>query len=157
MDTSSTPAMKRLLGRIQPLPRTLSALTRNFASLVAPQEARFDLVWGMIYLNLKVRQVAARENVTSVDLAQLSYTSPDRLKRTADLLNKIRTVVFLFNQCLLSCDQVNEALLNIVDFLDPLTTILVDSITYLHKYASGSSCFPPVIFSRWFSTPNIGL
>jgi hypothetical protein len=59
MDTSSTPAMKRHLGRIQPLPRTLSTLTRNFASLVAPQEARFDLVWGMIYLNLKVRKVPA--------------------------------------------------------------------------------------------------
>jgi hypothetical protein len=53
------------------------------------------------------------------------------------LLNKIRTVVVLFNQCIASCDQVNEVLLNIVDFLDPLTVVLIDSITYLHKYASG--------------------
>ena len=36
----------------------------------------------------------------------------------------------LFNQCLAACDQVNEMLLIIVDFLDPLTAILVDSITY---------------------------
>jgi hypothetical protein len=59
MDASSTSVMKRHLGRIQPLPRILSALTRKLASLVAPQEVRFDLVWGMIYLNLKVRKVSA--------------------------------------------------------------------------------------------------
>jgi len=37
---------------------------------------------------------------------------------------------------------VNEVILNIVDFLDFFTVILVDSITYLHKYASGESYFP---------------
>lgn len=76
MDTSSTPAMKRHLGRVQPLPRTLSNLTRHFANLVAPQVARFDLVWGMIYLNLKVRNFSCVSNSTSVD----RHSSPTHLR-----------------------------------------------------------------------------
>ena len=68
---------------------------------------------------------------------QLSYASPDRLKRITDLFYRIRTVVVLFNQCLDGCDESNEALLYIVDFLDPLTAVLIGSISYLHKCYSG--------------------
>ncbi len=73
-DSASTPAMKRLLGRIQPLPRLLSTLTRRFASLVAPSDVRFDLVWGLIYLNLKVREALLRWGYTLCWYSLSSHT-----------------------------------------------------------------------------------
>jgi hypothetical protein len=54
-DVASNSSMKRQMGKIQPLPRTLAALTRIFSQLVDPLEIKFDLLWGLIYLNLKVR------------------------------------------------------------------------------------------------------
>jgi hypothetical protein len=42
-----------------------------------------------------------------------------------------------FNRCLGACDDNNEALLAVVDFLDPVATILSDSIRYLHECSSG--------------------
>ena len=53
-DAASGAATSTQLARIQPLPRILGALARKFASLLYPLETRFDLVWGLIYLNLKV-------------------------------------------------------------------------------------------------------
>jgi hypothetical protein len=60
--------MKRLLGRIQPLPRLLSTLTRKFAGLVAPSEVRFDLLWGLIYLNLKVKKESSCKCTRCADI-----------------------------------------------------------------------------------------
>lgn len=54
-----------------------------------------------------------------------------------DLLHKIQHLVKLFTRCLDSCDEPNEARIAAVDFLDPLTVILSDSIIYLHEYSSG--------------------
>lgn len=68
---------------------------------------------------------------------QLSYLSSDRLKRTTELLHKIRRLVELFSRCLESCDEPNEARIAIVDFLDPITIILTDAVLYLHAYSSG--------------------
>ena len=42
------------MGRIQPLPSVLATLFRNFSSLLVPFDTKFDLVWGLVYLNLKV-------------------------------------------------------------------------------------------------------
>jgi curved DNA-binding protein CbpA len=78
LDKSSTPAMKRYLGRIQPLPRTLSTLTRRFENLVKPLEPRFGLLWGMIYLNLKVSKASAPGFRNELLLTQNS--SPTRLR-----------------------------------------------------------------------------
>jgi hypothetical protein len=50
---STTPVIKHM-GRIQPLPSVLAALFRNFSNLLAPFVIKFDLVWGIVYLNLKV-------------------------------------------------------------------------------------------------------
>jgi hypothetical protein len=68
---------------------------------------------------------------------QLSYASPDRLKRTADLLLRMRRIIELFNRCVDACDEDNETRIAMVDFLDPLTIILTDSITYLRDCTSG--------------------
>jgi hypothetical protein len=54
-DAASNASMKRQMAKIQPLPRTLATLTRYFSHLVDPLELKFDLIWGLIYLNLKVR------------------------------------------------------------------------------------------------------
>lgn len=43
----------------------------------------------------------------------------------------------LFNQCVASCDEENEVLLNIVDFLDPLTVVLLDHHSFLQEQTSG--------------------
>jgi hypothetical protein len=46
-------------------------------------------------------------------------------------------LVELFTRCLNACDEPNEARIAVVDFLDPLATILTDSIVHLHKHSSG--------------------
>lgn len=68
----------------------------------------------------------------------MSYTSLDRLKRTCDLLDRIRKVVVLFNRCLEACDEPNEARIAVVDFMDPVIMILSDCISYFHEHSSGS-------------------
>jgi hypothetical protein len=107
------------MARIQPLPHVLATFTRKISNLVVPSEINFGILWGLLYLNLK-----------------LSYLSAERLKRTTDLLNKVRRLVEVFTRCLESCDEPNEARIAAVDFLDPLTIILTDSIIYLHEYSS---------------------
>ena len=118
-DPTSTQLMKRQMGKIQSLPHVLATLARSFSNLITPLEVRFELLWGLVYINLK-----------------LSYASPDRLRRTSDLLSKIRRVSELFNRCLDNCDERNEAGIAVVDFLDPITIILTDLITYFHECAS---------------------
>jgi hypothetical protein len=41
--------------RIQPLPHVLATFTRKFANLVVSPDVNFEILWGLIYLNLKVR------------------------------------------------------------------------------------------------------
>jgi hypothetical protein len=136
IDPSSTRDMKRQMGRIQPFPRTLNTLTQAFESLVVPHPVKFDVLWGMVYLNLKVNVSFPVLDVFLTG-SQLSYASPERLKRIGDLFNTMRSIMARFNRCLTTCDENNEALLAVVDFLDPIATILSDSIRYLHECSSG--------------------
>ena len=53
MDPASTTLVKRNMSKIQPLPTVLATLFRNFSRLLVPFEVKYDLVWGLIYLNLK--------------------------------------------------------------------------------------------------------
>ncbi|CZR55427.1 uncharacterized protein PAC_05315 [Phialocephala subalpina] len=118
-ESPSTPLIRRQIVKIQPLPHALASLTRKFSNLVTPEEVNFEIIWGLVYLNLK-----------------LSYLSIDRLKRTSDLLNKLRRLIELFTRCLDSCEEANESRIAAVDFLDPLIIILTDSIVYLHDSSS---------------------
>ncbi|KAH0564815.1 hypothetical protein GP486_001804 [Trichoglossum hirsutum] len=118
----STIAMKRQLRRIQPFPRVLSALVQQFEGLVAPHQLKFDLLWGLIYLNLR-----------------LSYDSPERFKRTTEWLGRIRQITELFSQCIGSCEAENEVRLALVDFFDPIVVICMDSVEYLRECWSDSA------------------
>jgi hypothetical protein len=62
---------------------------------------------------------------------QLSYGSSDRLVRTVDLFLKLRRSIDVFNRSILLCGEDNETRIAVVDFLDPVTNILTDSIAYL--------------------------
>lgn len=53
-DTTSTRGVKREMSKIQPLPRTLSALMRVFSILVQPLKVPFELIWGLLFLNITV-------------------------------------------------------------------------------------------------------
>jgi hypothetical protein len=44
--------------KIQPLPHVLTTFTRKFSNIMTPSEVNFELLWGLIYLNLKVRSQA---------------------------------------------------------------------------------------------------
>ena len=54
-------------------------------------------------------------------------------------LVKVKRITDLFNRCIKSCDEVNESRIAVVDFLDPLTTILTESTIYLRDFSSGKS------------------
>lgn len=41
--------------KIQPLPHVLTTFTRKFSNIMTPSIVEFELLWGLIYLNLKVR------------------------------------------------------------------------------------------------------
>ena len=52
-DINSTPIMKRQMGRIQPLPRALATLVKGFTKIVVPFHVNFDILWGIVYIDLK--------------------------------------------------------------------------------------------------------
>lgn len=54
-DSSSTQIMKRQMNRILSFPGVLARLTMTFERLTKPIDVKFDVLWGLIYLNLKVR------------------------------------------------------------------------------------------------------
>jgi len=56
-----------------------------------------------------------------------------------DVLTRIRNVVARSNKILPFLDDDNEALIALVDFLDPCTVILVDLLAYLHHSSSGET------------------
>lgn len=43
----------------------------------------------------------------------------------------------LFNRCLETCDEKNEARIAVIDFLDPIIMVLVDCVDYFHEHLSG--------------------
>lgn len=128
-DPSSTAIIRRQMSRIQALPNAMIKLTHLFRRLVQPVEVKLDILWGLIYLNLR-----------------MSYTSLERLKRTCDLLDKLRKVTALFIRCVEGCDEDNEARIAVIDFLDPIVTILTDCVVYFHRNVSGTN-FHPSLYS----------
>jgi hypothetical protein len=54
-ETPPNSFVKRHLTKIQPLPHVLTTLTRKFSNIMMPSIVDFELLWGLIYLNLKVR------------------------------------------------------------------------------------------------------
>ncbi|KAH7416710.1 hypothetical protein BKA64DRAFT_701492 [Cadophora sp. MPI-SDFR-AT-0126] len=118
-DPASTALMKREMSKIQSLPRVLAALAQIFATSVTPYEADFGLVWGMIYLTLK-----------------MSYSSTQRLRRIVNVFVRIRRAVELFNGNIEACDKIDEARIATIDFLDPMLNIISDMVDYLHESAS---------------------
>jgi hypothetical protein len=69
----------------------------------------------------------------------MSYPSTERLKRTTDLLHKIRRLLDFFTRSLEVCEDANEARIAAVEFLAPLVDLLADLVIYLHTY-SGLQC-----------------
>ncbi|KAL2064599.1 hypothetical protein VTL71DRAFT_3736 [Oculimacula yallundae] len=111
-DPASTSTVKRQVAKVAQLPKVLETLASRFIDIVAPQSVDFRIVWGIIYVNL-----------------ELSYASVDCIKRTTDLLSKLRRTVELFNRSLEGCNhpgEQNEPRIALVDFLDGLATVLID-------------------------------
>lgn len=54
-DSGSSPAMRRLMSAIQPLPRSMATLNGSFISAVTPHDVQFNFLWGLVHLNLKAR------------------------------------------------------------------------------------------------------
>ena len=96
----SSPAVKRLTSQLSPLTRTITTLISAFTKSILPHEARFDVLWGLIHLNLK-----------------LSYSSLDKLERTVGWLGRLRRVVELFNRCFAICEEINESRLAVIDVM----------------------------------------
>lgn len=69
MDPSSTSTVKRHMARLQPLPQVLGLLTRTFIRLVIPLDVDFEIVWALIYINLKVSNLIQElERVTNISV-----------------------------------------------------------------------------------------
>jgi hypothetical protein len=46
--------MRRTLLGLKPVPQTLFSLTSTFASALEPHEIEFNILWGLLFLNIKV-------------------------------------------------------------------------------------------------------
>ena len=53
-DQTYNAAMRRTLFGIQPLPKSMSNLTSSFADVLAPHTIELNVLWGLLYLNIKV-------------------------------------------------------------------------------------------------------
>ena len=75
-DPASLTVVKRQMGRIQPFPRVLSTLTLLFEKMVVPHELKFGLLWGLIYVNLKVKCIwlGMKDNLADAVTALLRFS-----------------------------------------------------------------------------------
>lgn len=55
-DKNALPATRRYLNQLQPLPRTLENLTTTFIQSINPQDADFSALYGLVDLNITVRE-----------------------------------------------------------------------------------------------------
>lgn len=120
-DPQALPFTKRLLIQIIPLPQSLDALLTRFTGTINPLDADFNILWGLVDLNIK-----------------LSYGSQDRLVRTVDWMKRLRRVVELLNRCLGICEDINEPRYAIVDALDCLLQIQGESVRHLRRVSADS-------------------
>lgn len=49
--------------KIQQMPTSLATLFHDFSNLLMPYEVKYDLVWALVYLNLKVRLNALSQKI----------------------------------------------------------------------------------------------
>lgn len=53
-DQACNATMRKTLHTIQPLPKSLSNLTSSFTDVLAPYKIEFNILWGLLFLNIKV-------------------------------------------------------------------------------------------------------
>lgn len=72
------------------------------------------------------------------DDRQLSYSSTEKLKRTAEWLGNLRRIVELFSRCLDVCgDDLNEPRLAMIEIYDHILSMLQEALLYLRAYPKG--------------------
>jgi hypothetical protein len=54
---NATPSMQSRLQTLQLVARPISVFIHTFETLVAPEEVQMSLIWGLLYLNVKVIQL----------------------------------------------------------------------------------------------------
>ena len=53
-DQTCNAAMRKTLHTILPLPKSLSNLTSSFTDVLAPHKIELNIIWGLLFLNIKV-------------------------------------------------------------------------------------------------------
>jgi hypothetical protein len=53
-DSSEPSLVRKLMSTMHMLPRTIVTLIAALSTSISPREAEFDVLWGLIHLNLKV-------------------------------------------------------------------------------------------------------
>ncbi|KAK0118550.1 hypothetical protein ONS95_007438 [Cadophora gregata] len=119
-DSIMPAAAKKSLNQMTPFPRTLAALVNTFCLAVSPYTAQFDMMWGLLNLNL-----------------QLSRNSSVKLARMAAWVKKARNILELFSRCLKNCEgDTAEAQYALVDVFESLLQILGESVKHLRQSSS---------------------
>jgi len=67
-EREATGVTKRLLNHLQPLPRSLNNLINTFTSAIQPSVPNFNVLWGLVYLNIKARLNPIRGYSSSIDI-----------------------------------------------------------------------------------------
>jgi hypothetical protein len=74
---NTLPITKKLLNHMQPLPRTVANLVGYFISAIKPFETDFNVLWGLLHLNLMVCP-----EITPLAMALLMNSSSPASPRT---------------------------------------------------------------------------
>jgi hypothetical protein len=132
--SEAQPWTKRQLNHLQPLPRTVSNLIAMFKQSVSGKIEDFSMLYGLIGLNIKVREYQHLDEYalyyiqlpSTTDRFQLliSSASTEKLERTVFWMRRMRSIIELFNRCLNVCSDMNEARLAMADIFGTSCALL---------------------------------
>jgi hypothetical protein len=124
IDECQTPSQRGYLQTLQLLTSPLRAFTDLFERLVEPEPVDMSVLWGLIYLNIKLALASSGE----------ARSINDRLKRVTQWLVTLRRAVECLNQCIGNCRDLDSARRQITDSFDPMLLLLTEMVQFQHTY-----------------------
>ena len=124
IEESLSSAQKGHLQTSQLLGSSLRALTSTFEHLVDPEPVDMSILWGLVYLNIKLSLTSANE------------TRPvnEKLRRVTQWFISLRRVVDSLNQCIANCRDLDSARREITDVFEPMLLLLTEMVKFQHTY-----------------------
>ena len=138
IDSSPKKLQSNYLSHIQPIMRPLRIFINKFELLTAPLTADMSILWGLLYLTVKVRfDFSTALDAISNECLQLALRSDEKLKKITGCLTSLRREIALLNGSVANCEDDNFIRTEMIEIFDPVLQILVGLIKFQHSYSLG--------------------